>query len=269
MTGIFFAGKRMKKIADFTVLRYRWLNYKTYILELQSPEDLPPIEAGNFAEVQISNSPKVFLRRPFSVYDVDYESRTLSFFVKIIGEGTRLMSEARPGDKMNLIYPLGNSFSVPEKKHVLIVGGGSGIAPFILLARKLKEQHNRITFLFGGRSADDIVLTDDFMKYGKVLIMTEDGSIGEKGLVTQHSIFSQAEFPYDSIACCGPEGMMKAVGKMASKKGIPCEASLENTMACGFGACLCCVVETVNGNKCVCTEGPVFNVNNLKWQTSV
>src|SRR5512145_1328537 len=121
----------MKRTEDFIVLNHKWLNYKTFIIELESRGKLPDILPGNFAEIAISNSPKVFLRRPFSFYDVNPASNTISFFVKIIGEGTRLLGEAKKGDVLNVIYPLGNAFSLPQSGHVLVVGGGSGIAPFI------------------------------------------------------------------------------------------------------------------------------------------
>jgi len=255
----------MKKIEDFTVIGHKWLNYKTFIIELGAPGDLPLIQAGNFAEIQIPDSPVVFLRRPFSVYDVDYENKKISFFVKVIGEGTRLLGEKRKGDKLSLIYPLGNSFSVPSSGKVLVVAGGSGVAPFVLYGKALHDSGAEPSFLFGARTADEIVLVDHFSKLGKVYISTEDGTLGEKGLVTQHSIFSGTSLPFDHIVTCGPDPMMKAVAKIADKAGITCEASLENTMACGFGACLCCITPTVEGNKCVCTDGPVFNVKYLKW----
>lgn len=255
----------MKKVEDFIVLNHKWLNYKTFIIELEASDRLPAIHPGNFAEIEIANSPKVFLRRPFSVYDVNYDNNTLSFFVKVIGEGTRLLGEMHKGDKLSLIYPLGNSFSVPDSGRILVVAGGSGIAPFILYGRELQKNRVDATFLFGARTADEIVLADHFRSLGHVLITTEDGSLGEKGLVTQHSLFSKEDLPFDFIATCGPDPMMKAIAKIAGERNIRCEASLENTMACGFGACLCCIVPTVNGNKCVCTEGPVFNVNDLKW----
>lgn len=255
----------MKKVEDFTVLGHRWLNYKTFILDLEATEEMPAILPGNFAEIEVKNSPKVFLRRPFSVYDVNPSARTLSFFVKVIGEGTRLLGEARKGDVISLIYPLGNGFSIPEKDRVLVVAGGSGVAPFILYAKHLAPYHKKITFLFGGRTSEDIVMMEKFREYGEVLVTTEDGSLGEKGMVTAHSLFQRGELPFDFVVTCGPDPMMKAIAKIASAQGIPCEVSLENTMACGFGACLCCIVETVNGNKCVCTEGPVFNINDLKW----
>jgi len=255
----------MKRVEDFIVHSHKWLNYKTFIIELEAPEKLPQIHPGNFTEIAIDNSPKVFLRRPFSVYDVNYKKNTLSFFVKVIGEGTRLLGEIRKGQKLNLIYPLGNSFSVPNSGRILVVAGGSGIAPFILYGKALQNTRTEVNYLFGARTEDEIVLTEQFKKLGEVMVTTEDGSLGEKGLVTQHSLLANPDLSYDFIVTCGPDPMMKAISRIAKEKNIPCEVSLENTMACGFGACLCCIVPTVEGNKCVCTEGPVFNVNDLKW----
>jgi len=255
----------MKKVEDFIVLNHKWLNYKTFIIELEATEKLQDIHPGNFAEIAITNSPKVFLRRPFSVYDVNPAGNTISFFVKVIGEGTRLLGETKKGDTLNLIYPLGNSFTVPVSGHVLVVAGGSGVAPFILYGKEIKKHPVKATFLFGARTADEIVLTDQFRALGEVLVSTEDGSLGEKGLVTRHSALSKDQLPYDFIVTCGPDAMMKAIAKIAKEKGIACEVSMENTMACGFGACLCCITPTTRGNLCVCTDGPVFNVNELKW----
>jgi len=255
----------MKRVEDFIVLNHKWLNYSSFIIEVEGPDKLPVIHPGNFAEIQIANSPKVFLRRPFSIFDSDPAANTLSFYIKVIGEGTRLLGETRKGDKISLIYPLGNSFTTPASGRILVVAGGSGIAPFILYGKELQNEKTEITFLFGARSADDIVMLDHFKSLGQVNVTTEDGSLGEKGLVSQHSLFSNDNFPFDLIVACGPEPMMKAIAKIALEKNINCEVSLENTMACGFGACLCCIVPTINGNKCVCTEGPVFNIKDLKW----
>ena len=108
-------------------------------------------------------------------------------------------------------------------------------------------------------------MLDEFKKYGRVFTTTEDGSAGEKGFVTNHSILQQEQF--DRISTCGPTPMMKAVARLAREKGIDCEVSLENLMACGLGACLCCVEKTTEGNLCVCKEGPVFNINRLLWQS--
>ena len=138
----------MKRVEDFTVLNHKWLNYRTFIIELEAPEKLPEIHPGNFAEIEIANSPKVFLRRPFSIYDVNSETNTLSFFVKVIGEGTRLLGETRKGDKLNLIYPLGNSFSAAGFR--TDTGGCRriGIAPFILYGKELQNKQDRDHFSF-------------------------------------------------------------------------------------------------------------------------
>jgi len=256
----------MKQIRDFRVKAYDRLNQENYIIELESDEQLPTIKAGNFAEIQVPQTADVFLRRPFSILDADYRSNILKFYVKTIGKGTNKLGRLAEGTTVNIIFPLGNSFTTTDSKHVLIAGGGSGIAPFILLAKELKEKKIKTTFLLGARTKDEIFLADEFAKYGEVLVTTEDGSLGEKGLITQHSIFTKKDFPFDKIFTCGPDPMMKAVARIAAKKETDCEASLENMMACGFGACLCCVTETRDGNKCVCTEGPVFNTKYLKWQ---
>ncbi|MEZ5082662.1 MAG: dihydroorotate dehydrogenase electron transfer subunit [Bacteroidales bacterium] len=256
-----------KIVADHIVIKVENPVKDNYIIHLVSPDKIPIIEPGNFAEIQVPNEPDVFLRRPFSILDIDYTKNQISFYVKSIGKGTHKLGELQPGQKVNIIYPLGNQYSIDENlKNVLIIGGGSGIAPFILLGKALKKRNINTTFLIGGRSKNDILLTEEFEKYGKVLATTEDGTFGEKGLVTQHSVFKDQLSTFDKIYTCGPDPMMHAVGKIAVREGIPCEASLENMMACGFGVCLCCVTATHEGNKRVCIEGPVFNVNDLSWQ---
>ncbi len=144
----------------------------------------------------------------------------------------------------------------------MLIGGGVGVAPLLYLGRKLKETGHCVEFLLGARSGADILEMEQFEEVGRVHISTEDGSLGEKGLVTQHSALNEN---IDNIYCCGPAPMMKAVAHIAKERNIECEVSLENMMACGLGACLCCVENTVKGNVCVCTEGPVFNINLLNW----
>ncbi len=255
----------MKRKEDFITKEIHWLNDANYILEVEGTESIPNILPGNFAEILINDTPNIFLRRPFSIQDVNQTKNTLSFYIKICGQGTLRLSKLLPGQKINIIYPLGNSFNTDQYGKVLVVAGGSGIAPLMLLARELKKQNNEISFVIGGKTQKDILLTDEFKKFGEVHITTEDGSKGEKGLVTEHPIFMSDEFPYDKIYTCGPEPMMKTIAKFARDYNTDCEVSLEKLMACGFGACLCCVVETTEGYKCSCTEGPVFNTKELKW----
>ncbi|MEG1737573.1 MAG: dihydroorotate dehydrogenase electron transfer subunit [Odoribacter sp.] len=251
----------MKKIIDFTVKEKRRLNADTFLLILHSME-IPEIKAGQFVNVKIEDAPSTFLRRPISVHDVDPVKGLLYLLIKIAGKGTAKLSELEPNDKLNIILPLGNSFTQPTDGRCLLVGGGVGIAPLLHLAKELKEKKIQPVLLIGTRTAQDVVLKEEFEKYATVYYTTEDGSLGEKGYPTQHSILNE---PFDHIFCCGPEPMMKAVARYAYSKHIDCEVSLENMMACGIGACLCCVNDTRAGHKCVCTDGPIFNINDLKW----
>jgi dihydroorotate dehydrogenase electron transfer subunit len=122
-----------------------------------------------------------------------------------------------------------------------------------------------VNVLIGAKSASDHVDISDYQKYGNFFFTTEDGSMGEKGYVTNHTIFANRLDKFTKIYTCGPDLMMKVIGRKAIERNIFCEVSLENMMACGFGVCLCCVEDTKAGHKCVCTDGPVFNVNDLKW----
>lgn len=257
----------MKKvISDLIISQTKKLNDQYFLLKLKSESALPDILPGQFAEVKVENSPVTFLRRPISINFVDIEHNEIWLLVQIVGQGTLKLSQLCAGDTLNLIYPLGNSFSEPAKKSAkaLLVGGGVGIAPLLFWGAQLASSGFSCTFLLGGRSEANLLLLDEFKSYGKVYTTTEDGSVGEKGFVTNHSILRSEDF--DAIYSCGPTPMMKAVAAYAHDKNIFCEVSLENTMACGFGACLCCVTDTTEGNVCVCTEGPVFNITKLKWQ---
>ena len=255
----------MKKfIHDFEVTHNHQITNDYFAIYLKCPENLPQILPGQFAEVLVSNSTTTYLRRPFSIYDLDYAKNELSLLIKKVGDGTVALSKLKEGDTLNLIYPLGNSFSMPGGKKALLIGGGVGIAPMLLLAKRLQEKGYQPDVLIGGRTFNDIVEPEKYEPFGKVFITTDDGSAGEKGMVTQHSLFSGKVKEYSAIYACGPDPMMKAVARLAESLDIPCEISLENTMACGIGACLCCVVETIDGNKTTCIEGPVFDTRKLK-----
>lgn len=257
----------MKKyIHDFKVESNTNLNDSHYLLRLKLPESLPEILPGQFAEVLVANSPATFLRRPISVHNVDYSNNTIDIYIKCVGKGTAKLRTLKAGDILNMVYPLGNGFGIDFNGDALLIGGGCGVAPLLYLAKTLKSKGKKVTVLIGARSNEDISEKEEYLKYGELFLITEDGSSGEKGLVTSHRIFNENLNNFGKIFCCGPEPMMKAVAAIAKQKNVPCEVSLENTMACGIGACLCCVTETTQGNKCVCTEGPVFNINDLKWQ---
>lgn len=256
----------MKKfIRDLVVKENKELNDQYFLLILKSDCPLPEIYPGQFVEVKVDDSPSTFLRRPISVNFVDYSLNELWLLIQIVGDGTKKLSTLKPGNLLNLIFPLGNTFSIPENQdaNILMIGGGVGIAPLLFLGSYLNDRGYKCSFLLGGRSMPNLLQLDDFMKYGEVYTTTEDGTHGEKGFVTQHSILANKKF--DKIYTCGPTLMMKAVANYAIQNAIDCEVSLENTMACGFGACLCCVTDSIDGHVCVCTEGPVFNITKLKW----
>lgn len=266
----------MKKfILDLVVTENVRLHQRYALLKLAAPvgQTLPDILPGQFAEIRVDNSPTTFLRRPISINFVDRERGEVWFLIQLVGDGTRHLGQARQGDVINLVMPLGHGFTMPEpgegKKHdnhqFLLVGGGVGTAPLLYLGSCLAAQGHQATFLLGARSADDLMQLDLFARYGRVYITTEDGTRGERGYVTQHSLLSTERFSH--IYTCGPKPMMMAVARYAKEQGIPCEVSLENTMACGVGACLCCVENTrTQGHVCVCKDGPVFNINELLWQ---
>ncbi len=238
---------------------------RTVLLKLRAQDEtFPPIYPGQFVQVRIDGSSKTYLRRPISVHYVDEAKQELWLLVQLVGEGTRTLAEKPVGTLINVMLPLGHPFSMPQtgQEQVLLIGGGVGIAPLLYLGKILKDHGFQPRFLLGARRAADLTQLQHYEALGPVYITTEDGSMGERGFVTQHTVLQQAP---DMIYCCGPKPMMQAVARYAQEHQVNCEVSLENTMACGLGACLCCVEDTVEGHKCVCQEGPVFNLNQLKW----
>lgn len=257
----------MKKyVLDLTVTSSMRPHERYVLLKLTHEDPLPEMMPGQFAELKVEGSPTTFLRRPISINYVDREQNEVWFLIQMIGDGTRKLAELKPGDRLNAVMPLGNSFTLPVSKNecMLLVGGGVGTAPMLYLGKRMVDVGLRPSFLLGARSAKDLLEVELFEQLGDVYLTTEDGSAGEKGFVTQHSVLSRQKF--DRIATCGPKPMMMAVAKYAHAVGAICEVSLENTMACGVGACLCCVENTKEGHLCVCKEGPVFNIDRLLWQ---
>lgn len=260
----------MKKfVLDLTVVSVEQVHERYVLIKLTDKEPLPTMLPGQFVEVRVDGSTSTFLRRPISIHFVDKVANELWLLVACVGDGTRMLAKLQAGDTLNCVLPLGNGFTLPSRetagRSFLLAGGGVGVAPLLYLGKVLKEQGVEPTFLLGARSAKDLLMLSEFEKYGRVLVTTEDGSMGEKGFVTNHSVLLQEHF--DLIQVCGPTPMMKAVARYAREKGIECEVSLENLMACGLGACLCCVEKTTEGNLCVCKDGPVFNIKRLLWQS--
>ena len=255
-----------KHVLDLTVKSVEPLGHRCVLLKLTHADELPPMLPGQFVEVRVDDSPTTFLRRPISIHFVDSERNELWLLVAMIGDGTRRLGHLRAGQQLNCVLPLGNGFTMPEKpsERVLLVGGGVGVAPLLFLGKAIHAAGGQVTFLLGGRTGSDLLELELFNMYGRVCVTTEDGTRGERGFVTDHSLLGNEQF--DRIYTCGPKPMMMAVARYAQKANVECEASLENMMACGLGACLCCVEKTTEGNICVCKEGPVMNIKKLLWQ---
>lgn len=255
-----------KNVLDLQVSSVERLHERYVLIKLTQTERLPLMMPGQFVEVRIDGNGQTFLRRPISINKVDRERNELWLLVAVVGEGTRWLASLKAGDSLNVVVPLGHGFTLQglSSDEVLLVGGGVGVAPLLFQGDMLKSLGVKPMFLLGARTAKDLLMLDEFRQYGEVFVTTEDGSEGERGFVTQHSVLYQRRF--SMIQTCGPTPMMKAVARFAYSQGVECEVSLENLMACGLGACLCCVEKTTEGNLCVCQDGPVFNIKRLLWQ---
>lgn len=263
-----------KYVLDLVVRAVEHISPRHILLRLTSQEGLPDMLPGQFVEVRVDGSPSTFLRRPISINYVDRQRQELWLLVAMVGNGTRQLGRLHPGDTLNCVLPLGNGFTLQPQptpsdtgsrqlRRRLLIGGGVGVAPLLYLGAELRRTGCEPTFLLGGKTSGDLLELSLFRDFGRVFVTTEDGSQGERGFVTDHTVLRE---PFDYIHTCGPKPMMVAVARHARRRGVECEVSLENLMACGLGACLCCVEKTTEGNLCVCKDGPVFNIKRLLWQ---
>ena len=227
------------------------------IWEMKLSGCTPECRPGQFVNLMIGGC---YLRRPISV--CDWQDSILTLAYKIVGKGTRAMSEMNPGAEIDALAPLGNGFdtSVPCAG-ALLVGGGIGCAPLFKLSRALRAQGKDVTLVAGFRASDEIYYKEEFEALGvKVLIATEDGSAGVKGFVTDAIRYENPS--YDYIYACGPMPMMRA---LCSVTDAPGQMSLEERMGCGFGICMGCTCKTMTGGKRICKEGPVFPREEIIW----
>lgn len=211
---------------------------------------------GQFLNIQVND---LFLRRPISV--CDYDEETITIIYKVVGHGTEGLSKKQKGDKLDVLTGLGNGYNVKkcEGDKPLLIGGGVGTPPMYRLCKKLLEEGKNPTVILGSNSKEDVFFENEFKDLGvEVHITTVDGSYGMKGFVTD----VMRELDYSYFYACGPMPMMKAVYNESKTNG---EFSLEAKMGCGFGACMGCTIETKNGYRRICKEGPVFKKEELLW----
>ena len=240
-------------------------------LVLRAPQIAPLIQPGQFAHVRVLPMKDALLRRPFSVFQVAGD--TFSILYKTVGKGTDVLARMRPGELLSVIAPLGHGFTVPKPggETPLLVAGGYGMAAMYLLAQRSPQKG--IVFV-GGRRREDILCEKEFESAGWVVrVATEDGSHGEKGLVTRPLVTElQRKIPFRKLFACGPTPMLRAVSRIAEEFDVPAELSMDEHMCCGVGVCLTCVVPVKTSSGWVyqrtCTEGPVFDSRQIVWETS-
>lgn len=252
-------------------LRNQCIAEETYRLVVEAENELPKIEPGQFVMLRLPNRTDPLLGRPLAVYKID--KNVLEVVYIVVGKMTARLAEVKPGDKLEFWTPLGNGFPQVDVEHTIMVAGGIGQTPFLMLAENLCEKQAHCTLLYGARSVSRIACIEDFEHLGvDVHIATDDGSRGYHGRITDliETVYQSGETT--RILCCGPHPMLEAAFKIAQKYNLPCEVSLETPMGCGLGICFGCVVKYRNDTddggwdyRRTCVDGPVFDAYRLSW----
>jgi dihydroorotate dehydrogenase electron transfer subunit len=275
------------------VIENRPLTGGHFLLSLDAPRQAPGVRPGQFAMVRILGRSDVLLRRPMSIFDVKapgretgstqkaIKPRVLQLLYKIVGRGTRMMADLKPGDKVGLLAPLGHGFfeeeylpRAHEADEILHVAGGIGVAALLLPAKQLAAAGFRQRLFFGGRTKEDLVGIQEFKPLVRGMLMaTENGSMGYRGYVTRplEDYLTQHTDKKFLLMVCGPGAMLRATVELAKRFRHHCLVSMENRMGCGVGVCLGCSIR-VQGTghdayQRVCTEGPVFWSERIVWET--
>lgn len=252
-------------------------------MRMTAPPAILDASPGQFVMVRVSRAIDPLLRRPFCIYDMgifvapytDCGHQTyLEILYKVVGRGTEMLADLHQGDTLDILAPLGKGFDLDgEGEEKILVGGGVGLAPLYLLAKELVKSH-RVRLFAGGKSKEDVLCITEFERLGvETYVATDDGTLGDRGLVTQVMLKHLAAGGVPKrLYACGPMPMLRAVAGIAEEMQVPCQVSLEAFMACGMGACLGCVVKGVHHTaenpdfRCVCKNGPVFDAADLLWE---
>ena len=244
----------------FHITENRPLSHKTFLMRLHGSET--GITApGQFVNIRI---PGKYLRRPVSVCDYHEEKGEIVLLYDVVGEGTEIMSKMKSGEGLDILSGLGNGFSLPESPlKALLLGGGIGCAPLLALAKRLKEMDSTPIVILGyNTEKDSFGMEEWFSDLGiETYLATVDGSKGTKGFVTD--VIREKNLSADYFYACGPTPMLRA---LSLNLDMPGELSLESRMGCGFGACMCCSLQTADGAKRICKDGPVFRKEELIWK---
>ena len=246
-----------KYIVEAAIIEHRALSPDSFLLRVNAPLIAVAAESGQFVEVAVPNGAFI-LRRPLGVAGVS-PNGDMTLIYRTVGSGTKSLANAKVGDVLSIVGPLGKGFS-KDYERPLLVGGGVGLSPLLFYA----ERQQPAAVLMGGRNRQELFWEKLYKPYAaEIFITSDDGSIGTKGFVTTLLPELLAEGKYDAVVVCGPDIMMKRVADIAKEYNLPCEVSLERRMACGLGACLSCSVDSSNGRRKVCKDGPVFRAEEV------
>ena len=242
-----------------------------YHFTLLAPGIAGIAKPGQFVQVSVAgpgaNDP--LLPRPVSIYRIRQAEGKIELLFKTAGRGTRMLAAKKTGERITILGPAGNGFTMPDGvQNIALIAGGIGMPPLYCLAEKLTHSGygGKLTLFYGGRTKADLLALDLWEKNNiKAFLATEDGSAGFKGFVTDVFLEQNNLDRFELIISCGPVPMLKTVQKISENTGIPGEISLEAYMACGVGACLGCVCKTTTGYKRVCADGPVFSMNGVTF----
>ena len=241
---------------------------RLFLTTLKSPEIAAAVQPGQFVHMKVPGMADHILRRPFSIYAADVESGTVDILYQVVGYGSDHMTTLEPGAVTEMVGPVGHGWSIPEgAKKVLIVAGGVGAAPLFMLTEKCVAAGLDTVVVLGAQTKDALVCKDRYeaLLGAEPRVATDDGSYGRAGFCTSLVEEALAEGDVDVVFVCGPTPLMKIVAGQAAAAGVTCFVSMEKRMACGVGACLSCVVETVDGKKRSCVDGPVFPAEKVVW----
>jgi len=243
-----------------------------YKMVLSAPDITKTAIPGQFVNVICGGDGRILLRRPFGIQSIN-NSGQISIVYKVVGKGTHCLSKSKSSDKIDVLGPLGNGFLIPKKsRKIFVVAGGMGIVPLsflidFIVEKKVKILDNNIDVIFGAKTSNELVLKENF-EHEKInlYLATDDGSLGLKGTAVGLFKDLSRKHKQESIVYAGgPIGMFKALYSVCESYNIPAQIVYENNMGCGLGACLGCVIETKTGLKRVCKDGPIFDINQVKW----
>ena len=262
--------KAKLRILKCHLIQKTWLTPTITRQRFHDKELTQSTHPGQFVNIKVSNNSVPLLRRPFSLHRVNREQEWFEILFQVIGKGTELLADFEVGDVLNILGPLGNNFIIPNNcDHAILLAGGLGIAPLLFLAQELTRQHIPATLFFGNKSREFVCCLNDFEQLNiPYFLATDDGSLDFKGTVMDLFLANQKMIgkSHSIIYACGPNPMLQTTKEIANQLKLSCQVSLETMMACGFGACLGCVVNSTdskNPYKYVCKDGPVFNISEI------